>query len=261
MKRFARPIFLVIALAASAAAWAQGTSAWRVDSSQLYYDAGGGGTFDAGSSPLVLKADGNWSMGGRRGTWSVAPITPADWKRWKIASYGPTRKIVVNGLGDGPIESGFIWVIFHATPPAVAASGTVYLKLGRTAGGTIGNGTAAATAAPMKNPPAMFSGRFYRMVSGSTMEKWDFNRDGTFEHTWVAAGMASSRTGERGHYRIAGNAITLATDRQTTAFAGAYSVGAGSRGGKRYRWSIQLLGNDGAQGMILNGASFKVRHW
>lgn len=113
---------------------------WRVYSSRLYYDMGGGGSLGGTSSRyLELFANGKWQYGSSAGTWSLSAITGSDWKRWGVEAYGPTRKIVLSGwsegAADGPVEESqghvdFIWVIYRAVPPTVQAPGSVWLKFG-----------------------------------------------------------------------------------------------------------------------------------
>ncbi len=113
---------------------------WRVYSSRLFYDQGGGGPLGMNSAtPLVLSESGEWSYGPSSGTFTASPIAPADWSRWHVTPYGPTRKLVLHGwnrgTGDGPIETEngqvvFLWIIYRVGPPTVQAPGTVYLKFG-----------------------------------------------------------------------------------------------------------------------------------
>ena len=73
---------------------------------------------------LDLTADGKWQIGGSSGTWRVYSIKESDWQKWGIESYGPTRKIILDGwnkgIADGPIEEtesnvDFFWVIYEVT--------------------------------------------------------------------------------------------------------------------------------------------------
>ena len=109
---------------------------WRIYSSRLFYDQGGGGSVSSGGNTLTLRPDGTWSYGSSSGTWSVAAISSADWTRWNATPYGPARKLVVSGwnnsTADGPIEESsrvdFLWVLYRVSSPN---PGTVYLKFGR----------------------------------------------------------------------------------------------------------------------------------
>ena len=112
---------------------------WRIYSARLFYDAGGAGTVDTTITRRIeLNADGTWQFGDSKGTWSVSPISEADWKRWDINAYKPTRKITLNnwngGVASGPIEESsqvdFFWVIYRAEPPTVSDPGTVHMKFG-----------------------------------------------------------------------------------------------------------------------------------
>jgi hypothetical protein len=114
---------------------------WRIFSARLYYDAGGGSDVGTPSSRLLtLAVGGTWTYGPSTGTWTIQPIKSADWKRWKVSSYGPTRKVVVvgwsKGSADGPIEEShgrvdFMWLIYHVRRPVVSDPGILYLKFGR----------------------------------------------------------------------------------------------------------------------------------
>ncbi len=94
----------------------------------------------AGSSQtLNLDPSGTWTYGSSSGTYSVASIRDADWAKWKVDSYGPAYKIVLDnwdGVGaDGPIEvsgtsADFIWVFYHVAPPATNNPGSVQTKFG-----------------------------------------------------------------------------------------------------------------------------------
>ncbi|MBI4052723.1 MAG: hypothetical protein HY394_01670 [Candidatus Diapherotrites archaeon] len=113
---------------------------WRALSSRLFYDAGGGGDVGSGTGHrLEINADGTWQFSSSAGKWSVAAIEDADWTKWKVDSYGPARKIVLDnwngGIADGPIEESdgqvdFIWLIYRAEPPTVSAPGQVQAKYG-----------------------------------------------------------------------------------------------------------------------------------
>ncbi len=94
----------------------------------------------AGSSrTLDLDSSGRWAYGSSSGTYSVESVTEADWAKWKVDSYGPAYKIVLDNwdgrIADGPIEAtgsqaDFIWVIYHVAPPEVENAGYVETKFG-----------------------------------------------------------------------------------------------------------------------------------
>ncbi|MBM3232652.1 hypothetical protein FJZ18_00600 [Candidatus Pacearchaeota archaeon] len=119
---------------------------WRVYSERLFYDEGGGGTTLSASTgtavtqKLSLNVDGTWSYGESKGTWKTSSINDEDWKAWGIESYGPIRKIILEGwnkgTASGPVEVNmervdFIWVLYRTGPPTVSKHGTVHLKFGR----------------------------------------------------------------------------------------------------------------------------------
>ncbi|MBI4016956.1 MAG: hypothetical protein HY363_04665 [Candidatus Aenigmarchaeota archaeon] len=114
------------------------TGVWRPYSEAIFYDKGGNNIIKPVTRKLQIKPDGTWDFGST-GTWEVKPIESTDWKKWGVASYGPTKKIVLNGwnngIGDGPIEASngitdFIWVIYKTTTPTLGPA-TVQIKFGR----------------------------------------------------------------------------------------------------------------------------------
>lgn len=103
----------------------------RCLSRALFLDSGGGS--GAGTCPLVpslvLAADGRWTWETQSGSWSVRAVTDGDWQKWSIPPYaGVTQVLVLDGWGEGPIESesGYIWVISHHD----AQAGTLWMKWG-----------------------------------------------------------------------------------------------------------------------------------
>ena len=77
--------------------------------------------------------------------WKISDIKSSDWKEWGIASYGPTKKIILNGwnkkIATGPIEStgnnaDFIWVIYRYNSPT-KGSGITQMKLGAPIGNRV----------------------------------------------------------------------------------------------------------------------------
>lgn len=113
---------------------------WRAFSSRLFYDNGGGGALGSGSgAPLEINADGTWQFSTSAGKWHVEDIAESDWKKWGSESYGPTRKMVLDGwnkdVADGSVEElngrvDFFWVIYRVGPPTVGAPGQVQVKYG-----------------------------------------------------------------------------------------------------------------------------------
>jgi len=80
---------------------------------------------DTKYTPLLqLNEDGTWSLEGSSGTWQAGAIEDSDWARWGISSYGPAKKITLNGwnngVADGPVEESdgrvdFFWIIYDVT--------------------------------------------------------------------------------------------------------------------------------------------------
>ncbi|MBI2445586.1 DcrB-related protein [Candidatus Micrarchaeota archaeon] len=118
---------------------------WRVYSQAIYYDAGAWNYLDTPATTLLeIRADQTWTFSTSTGTWSIQAIEESDWQKWGVPSYGPTRKLVLNGwngeTNDGPIEESesrvdFMWVIYRVGPPIVSSPGQIQMKFGQTYGG------------------------------------------------------------------------------------------------------------------------------
>jgi hypothetical protein len=114
---------------------------WRVLSARIYYDEGGGGDLsNTITHRLDLSSTGTWSFSTSSGSFDLSSIINDDWARWGVNSYGPARKIVLQGWNassaDGPIEESngnvdYLWVIYRVEPPVVSNAGTIWLKFGR----------------------------------------------------------------------------------------------------------------------------------
>ena len=125
------------AAAPSAAALA---GSWRVLSSRVFYDAGGGGAMNRGvGHTLEFTKDGHQAYSSSSGSFKVERIEKADWKTWNATNYGPTSKIVLTGWKEGkasgPIETSeagvdFVWIIYRVGPPLVQSPGVVHVKFG-----------------------------------------------------------------------------------------------------------------------------------
>lgn len=115
---------------------------WRVISAVLYYD-NGKNTKDVKTTlptrRLSVADDGKWQFGSSNGAWSVSTIEDSDWTGWDVRSYGPTRKLVLDGwsgsTSKGPIEEStgpvdFFWVIYRYTSDT-SGPGTVWMKFGK----------------------------------------------------------------------------------------------------------------------------------
>jgi len=128
-----------------------------------------------------------------------------------------------------------------------------------------------AAAPPVPSAPAAkpaFTGLFYHMHSASALEKWDFNADGTFRHTWVGGGAgASSRTAEKGTFHLEGGDLVLEIGNVVSAYAAntgykQTSLGAGTDESHEVRrMKLVLHGDKGSGGIALDGVEFKVRSW
>ncbi len=115
---------------------------WSVYSSRIFYDAGGAGAEGTSYQTISMSQQGTWDFGGSTGKWSVQPITDADWAKWKVPSYGPKYKMVLEGwnnaTADGPIEMDpkvqgyvdFFWTIYRVSPPLVQNAGQIQTKFG-----------------------------------------------------------------------------------------------------------------------------------
>jgi len=108
--------------------------------------------------------------------------------------------------------------------------------------------------------------RYYAMVNGA-LEKWDFETSGAFLHQGVRnLGIGNSGSTQRGTYAIQGNAMLLETTKDTSSFMAGSNrrlVGAGgsSDSAPARSLSLQFIGPDGQDGIVLDGAKFDVRHW
>jgi hypothetical protein len=107
----------------------------------------------------------------------------------------------------------------------------------------------------------------YWAMIGGRLDKWDFHHDGTFLHEGVASSVgASVRSGARGTYRMEGDKLILNVQNTTTAFAtggdsGNSAQGAGtSAAAQTATLTIKLIGQDGADGIVLNGTKYGIRH-
>jgi len=111
---------------------------WRPHAQSIEYDAGAINSIKKPvTRKLTISSDGTWEYGST-GTWEVELIEEKDWERWKMASYGPTKKIVLHGwnnaIGDGPIDEGtagvdFIWVIYRSEKLSLGPA-TISIKFG-----------------------------------------------------------------------------------------------------------------------------------
>ncbi len=88
---------------------------------------------------LELYQDGTWTFSSSSGTWIVESIDAADWQKWGVDDYGPTRKMVLYGwngdVADGPIEEtaqevDFFMVIYNVDLDAYAQPAQIQIKYG-----------------------------------------------------------------------------------------------------------------------------------
>jgi hypothetical protein len=107
---------------------------------------------------------------------------------------------------------------------------------------------------------------YWAMVNGR-LEKWDFHHDGTFLHEGIVSGVgADVGNDQRGTYRIEGNKLVLHVGGRATAFStgvsGSHSTLGGGAGvaSQTLTMTIRLIGPDGADGIVLNGTKFGIRH-
>jgi hypothetical protein len=111
-----------------------------------------------------------------------------------------------------------------------------------------------------------FSGRYFG-YEGRTLHTWDFNPDGTFLHTMIAAGVgASARSSERGTFRMSDQHIELTLASSATAFTTPTVGGRGTLvgGGSDTKTEVRRLKiqlQDPAQGIVLDGIPMKVKSW
>jgi hypothetical protein len=109
-----------------------------------------------------------------------------------------------------------------------------------------------------------FSGNFFG-YEGRTLHTWDFHINGTYLHTWIAAGAgASVRNSERGGFAVFGGELEL---RPASAAAGFVTPGAGGRstvvGGGEDSGSpprrLRFVRSE--SGILLDGMKLKPKSW
>lgn len=107
----------------------------------------------------------------------------------------------------------------------------------------------------------------YWAMIGGRLDKWDFHHDGTFLHEGVMSGVgASVRSGGRGTYRMEGDKLILTVQNTATAFATGGGSGDSAQGAstssaaQTETLSIKLIGQDGSDGIVLNGTKYGIRH-
>lgn len=97
------------------------TGRWKLHSQGRYQDEQGQWVFESDLTRILeIREDRSWDYGPSKGTWKTAPIEDADWQRWQILPYGPTRKLILENWNEkgaeGPIEASsgqvsFFWMI------------------------------------------------------------------------------------------------------------------------------------------------------
>ena len=127
-------------------------------------------------------------------------------------------------------------------------------------------GPAAATPAAATPVSKGWCGYYWRMPGAGRLEKWNFNRDGTFTHEGVlAGGAATTGSSQRGTYRIGDGSIALHIVRSAAMFsaggAGEHQAygGGSDAAAQTLNLPFRLVGN-GSEGMVLNNAAYKYQH-
>lgn len=94
--------------------------------------------------------------------------------------------------------------------------------------------------------PSDFSGRYY-VMQGRTMHSWEFRPDGTFQHGWSSARANATDDAhfEAGKFVMAGPYITLVILNDST--------GGRARGPRQVRRRIDMRGQGGRDGILLDG--------
>lgn len=149
---------------------------------------------------------------------------------------------------------------YHGASPSPAATPHTSIP--------IASETCDARSPMYSGTPAPFTGLWYLYSGGSSEETWEFWGDSMFRHTWIAAGYGTStRTSERGRFHVSGNRITLHITSQTGGTVSPSVGGMGSllTGGaeckdETRRVGFELLGPQGANGILLDGARLKFRN-
>lgn len=144
-----------------------------------------------------------------------------------------------------------------------AAGLAVALLLGTGMGA---RGAAARSVAGTGLTHTLDADRGYYAMTNGRLEKWDFHRDGTFLHQEPAIGLGAAAAGSQsGTYSIQGDRLLLKVNRSApAAFARAsantFVSGPGVGSPQTRQLRIELLGADGAEGIVLNGVTFNIRH-
>jgi hypothetical protein len=132
-----------------------------------------------------------------------------------------------------------------------------------------GQGAAGQTGQNTGPHRGAFNGKYYANVDGN-VEEWDFSSDGSFMHTAIMpAVFGNTRRLQRGTYEIVngtlilhtGKTVTNVNDNQPRPLGhGSVSVSGQNNTSSTERYPVQLLGTQGANGMVINGRKFNVRH-
>lgn len=109
--------------------------------------------------------------------------------------------------------------------------------------------------------PSPLTGIWYVYTGGSSEETWEFFGDSMWRHTWIAGGPgATKRTSERGRFQLSGTSLTLHVTSQSGGFVSGGAIGGGTTCKNEIRQStLQVEGNNGNGGLVLDGAQLKFR--
>jgi hypothetical protein len=121
-------------------------------------------------------------------------------------------------------------------------------------------------------PRPTLSGRFFG-YEGPTLHTWEFSTDGTFVHTVVSGpAESSSRSQERGTYAQWDDSLDLTVSTEAGVGTAGSDASPGSGlvlGGhadakvpkRRVQMTYRLLGENGADGIVLDGTTLKPKSW
>lgn len=101
--------------------------------------------------------------------------------------------------------------------------------------------------------PSPLTGRWYLYAGGTSEETWEFWGDSFFRHTWITSVDVGNktRTSERGRFELSGTSLTLYVTSRTDG---------GCEDEIRHA-TLQVLGNNGAGGLVLDGTLLKYASW
>jgi hypothetical protein len=99
--------------------------------------------------------------------------------------------------------------------------------------------------------PSPLNGKWYLYTGGSSEETWEFWGDSMFRHTWITTVGTSTRVSERGRFELSGTSLTLHVTSRSDG---------GCQNEIRHS-TLEVLGAQGADGLVLDGTTLKLASW